>query len=275
MIIQEMYRLSNDVKIPKVGFGTWQIPNGADTYDAVAKALNAGYRHIDTAEGYRNEESVGKAIKDSGIPREEIFITTKLESHIKEFDQTLAAFYASIKALGVDYIDLFLIHAPWPWSNMGQDCSEGNVQAFKAMEKLYYEGRVRAIGVSNFSPSDLDNILTHCDTIPHVNQIGFFIGHTEEETVRYCQQKGILIEAYSPLAIGHLLKDETVGQMAKQYQVSPAQLAIRYCLEKQTLPLPKSVHEERIIENANLDFTIDAEDLAILDQLEGDPRRWD
>lgn len=275
MIIQEMYRLSNDVKIPKVGFGTWQIPNGADTYDAVAKALKAGYRHIDTAEGYRNEESVGKAIKDSGIPREEIFITTKLESHIKEFDQTLAAFDASIKALGVDYIDLFLIHAPWPWSNMGQDCSEGNVQAFKAMEKLYYEGRVRAIGVSNFSPSDLDNILTHCDTIPHVNQIGFFIGHTEEETVRYCQQKGILIEAYSPLAIGHLLKDETVIQMAKQYQVSPAQLAIRYCLEKQTLPLPKSVHEERIIENANLDFTIDAEDLAILDQLEGDPRRWD
>ncbi len=275
MIIQEMYRLSNDVKIPKVGFGTWQIPNGADTYDAVAKALKAGYRHIDTAEGYRNEESVGKAIKDSGIPREEIFITTKLESHIKEFDQTLAAFDASIKALGVDYIDLFLIHAPWPWSNMGQDCSEGNVQAFKAMEQLYYEGRVRAIGVSNFSPSDLDYILTHCDTIPHVNQIGFFIGHTEEETVRYCQQKGILIEAYSPLAIGHLLKDETVGQMAKQYQVSPAQLAIRYCLEKQTLPLPKSVHEERIIENANLDFTIDAEDLAILDQLEGDPRRWD
>jgi diketogulonate reductase-like aldo/keto reductase len=147
---------------------------------------------------------------------------------------------------------------------MGQDCSEGNVQAFKAMEKLYYEGRVRAIGVSNFSPSDLDNILTHCDTIPHVNQIGFFIGHTEEETVRYCQQKGILIEAYSPLAIGHLLKDETVVQMAKQYQVSPAQLAIRYCLEKQTLPLPKSVHEERIIENTNLDFTIDAEDLAII-----------
>lgn len=275
MIIQEMYRLSNDVKIPKVGFGTWQIPNGADAYDAVTKALKAGYRHIDTAQGYRNEESVGQAIKDSGIPREDIFITTKLESHIKDYDQTLQTFEASLKALGVEYIDLFLIHAPWPWSNIGQDCSEGNVQAYKAMEKLYYEGRVRAIGVSNFSPSDLDNILRHCDTIPHVNQIGFFIGHTEEQTVRYCQQKGILIEAYSPLAIGHLLKNETVIQMADTYNVSPAQLAIRYCLEKQTLPLPKSVHEERIIQNTQLDFTIEAKDLEILDQLEGDPRRWD
>lgn len=275
MIIQEMYRLSNDVKIPKVGFGTWQIPNGLEAYDAVTKALNAGYRHIDTAQGYRNEDSVGKAIKDSGIPREEIFITTKLESHIKDYDQTLQTFEASLKALGVDYIDLFLIHAPWPWSNIGQDCSEGNVQAFKAMEKLYYEGRVRAIGVSNFSPTEIDNILAHCDTIPHVNQIGFFIGHTEEDTVQYCQQKGILIEAYSPLAIGHLLKNETVIQMASTYHVSPAQLAIRYCLEKQTLPLPKSVHEERIIQNTQLDFSITPSDLSILDELEGDPRRWD
>lgn len=275
MIIQDTYRLHNRVHIPKVGFGTWQIPNGPKTFDSVTAALKAGYRHIDTAANYKNEQSVGEAIKAYGLKRDEVFITTKLESYIKSYDETLAAFEQSRHALGVDVIDLYLIHAPWPWSNIGQDCSEGNVAAYKAMETLYLEGKIRSIGVSNFSVNDLQNILDHCDIVPMVNQISFFIGHTQNDVVAFCEEHNILVEAYSPLAIGQLLTNETLIHMANRYQVSPAQIAIRYCLEKNTLPLPKSVTEARIIENTKLDFSIAPEDVAVLDKIKGDPRRWD
>ncbi|OHE36523.1 MAG: 2,5-diketo-D-gluconic acid reductase, partial [Tenericutes bacterium GWE2_38_8] len=228
-------------------------------------ALKHGYRHIDTAEGYQNEESVGRAIKDSGIPRKDIWITTKLESHIKTYEGALAAFEKSLKELNVDYIDLFIIHAPWPWSEIGKDCSEGNVLAYKAMEKVYKEGKVRAIGVSNFQPKEIQNILDHCEVLPQVNQIGFFIGNNQQETHEFCKARNILIEAYSPLAIGHALSNETIQKMALKYTVSPAQICIRYCIEKGTAPLPKSTHESRIIENTKVDFVINKEDMAILD----------
>ncbi|HPG43010.1 MAG TPA: aldo/keto reductase, partial [Acholeplasmataceae bacterium] len=240
--IQDVYVLKNGVKMPKVGFGTWQIPDGDICYNAVGMALKHGYRHIDTAAAYGNEASVGKAIKDSGLAREEVFVTSKLQSHIKTYQGALDAFDKTMKELDMDYLDLYLIHAPWPWNEIGKDCSSGNVEAFKAMEKLYREGKIRAIGVSNFSPSDLDNILKHCEIIPHVNQIAFFIGNNQEETHRYCNDKGILIEAYSPLAIGYALTNETIQNMAKTYGVTPAQLCIRYCIEKGTAPLPKSTH---------------------------------
>lgn len=274
MIIQDTYQLYNGVKIPKVGFGTWQIPNGEATYDSVTLALKAGYRHIDSAANYKNEPSVGQAIKDFGLSREDVFITTKLESFIKTYDETLVAFEQSRRALGVDYIDLYLIHAPWPWSDIGKDCSAGNVAAFKAMEQLYKEGKIKAIGVSNFNVADLENILTHCDMVPMVNQISFFVGHTQDDVVEFCNTHNILVEAYSPLAIGRLLTNETLVAMAANYNVSPAQVAIRYCLEKNTLPLPKSVNEARIFENATLDFSLSNEDLAVLDAIKGDPRRW-
>lgn len=272
MVIQETYRLHNGVLIPKVGFGTWQIPNGPKTFDSVTQALNAGYRHIDTAANYKNEQSVGEAIRASGL--DSIFITTKLESFIKSYDETLIAFEQSRQALGVEVIDLYIIHAPWPWSEIGKDCSAGNVQAFKAMEQLYKEGKVRAIGVSNFNVQDLQNILDNCEIVPMVNQISYFIGHTQDEIVAFCERHNILVEAYSPLAIGQLLTNDTLIQMANKYHVSPAQVAIRYCLEKNTLPLPKSVTEARIIENTKLDFTIDSVDLSVLDSIKGDPRRW-
>jgi len=179
-----------------------------------------------------------------------------------------------MKELDMDYLDLYLIHAPWPWNEIGKDCSEGNVQAYKAMEKLYRDGRIRAIGVSNFSPSDLDNILKHCEIIPHVNQIAFFIGNNQEETKTYCDAKGILVEAYSPLAIGYALSNDKIIDMAKSYQVTPAQLCIRYCIEKGTAPLPKSTHESRIIENTGLDFKMKEEDVLSLDAIKDDPRRW-
>ena len=151
---------------------------------------------------------------------------------------------------------------------------EGNVLAYKAMEKLYREGKIRSIGVSNFSPKDLDNILKHCEIIPHVNQIAFFIGNNQEETSRYCEEKGIQIEAYSPLAIGYALTDQTIKDMANKYQVTPAQLCIRYCIEKNTAPLPKSTHESRIIENTGIDFKMKEEDIQFLDTIKNDPRRW-
>jgi diketogulonate reductase-like aldo/keto reductase len=275
MIIQETYRLHNGVEIPKVGFGTWQIPNGPQTFDSVTAALQAGYRHIDTAANYKNESSVGEAIQAFGLPRGEVFLTTKLESFIKSYDETLTAFEQSRQALGVEVIDLYLIHAPWPWSEIGKDCREGNVAAYKAMETLYKQGKIRAIGVSNFNVKDLQNILDHCDIVPMVNQISYFIGHTQDEIVAFCNQHHILVEAYSPLAIGQLLTNDTLIQMATKYQVSPAQIAIRYCLEKHTLPLPKSVTEARIIENTRLDFKLESNDIAVLDKIKGDPRRWD
>lgn len=274
-VIDQYFTLSNGVKLPKIGLGTWQVKDGDDAYNSVLMALKSGYRHIDTAEGYQNEASVGRAIKDSGIKREDIFVTSKLESHIKTYEGAKKAFEKTLEALGFDYLDLFLIHAPWPWSEIGKDCRTGNVEAYKAMEELYKAGKIRAIGVSNFSPDDMQNIIDHCDIVPHVNQIGYFIGIDQKATIDYCRAHNIVVEAYSPLGIGYLLKNEEIIKMAEKYQVSPAQICIRYCIQKDTAPLPKSTHLERIMMNKEVDFEIKPEDMAHLDTIKGDPRRWD
>lgn len=272
--LSQHYTLSNGTKMPKIGFGTWQIKPGEQTYTAVTQALKHGYRHIDTAQGYQNERSVGEAIRDSKIPRSEIFVTSKLESHIKDYQGALEAFEKTMIELNLEYLDLFIIHAPWPWNEMGKDCKEGNIQAYKALEKVYRDGRVRAIGVSNFSPEDLQNIIDNTSIVPHVNQIGYFIGIDQKATIEFCQKHNIFVEAYSPLGIGYLLENETIQTIAKKYDVTPAQLCIRWCLEKNTAPLPKSVTESRIIENTHVDFTIKEEDMKVLDEIKGDPRRW-
>lgn len=274
-VLNDFYTLSNGIKIPKLGFGTWQVPDGDVAYHSVSLALKNGYRHIDTAAAYKNEASVGQAIRDSKIPREEIFVTSKLQSHIKSYDEALKAFDKTMEALDLEYLDLYLIHAPWPWNEIGKDCSVGNVEAYKAMEKVYKEGRVRAIGVSNFGPKELDNIINNCEIVPHANQIAFFIGHNQKETDDYCKEKNILIEAYSPLAIGHALSNEQIQKMAKKYKVTPAQICLRYCIQKETLPLPKSTHESRIIENTKLDFEISVKDMKELDKIDDDPRKWE
>ncbi len=273
--INQYFVLNNGVKMPKIGLGTWQVKDGDEAYHSVLMALENGYRHIDTAEGYQNEASVGRAIRDSKIKREEIFVTSKLESHIKTYEGAIEAFNKTLEALGFDYLDLFLIHAPWPWSEMGKDCKEGNVLAYKAMEDLYKQKKIRAIGISNFNKEDIDNILTHCEITPQVNQIAYFIGMDQKETIEHCRKHNITVEAYSPLGIGYLLTNETIIEMAKKYNVSPAQICIRYCLEKDTAPLPKSTHLDRIIMNKEVDFTIKPEDMAVLDTIKGDPRRWD
>jgi len=274
-VLNGFFVLSNGVKIPKLGFGTWQIKPGEDTYKAVSLALENGYRHIDTAQGYRNESSVGKAIRDSGLRREEVFITSKLESHIKTYEEAKQAFLKTLKNLGTDYLDLFIIHAPWPWDEIGKNCDEGNVLAYKAMEEFYMLGKIRAIGVSNFEINHLENIIKNCDIVPHVNQIGHFIGIDHKDLIQFCEENEIFIIAYSPLGIGYLLSNDVIGEIAKKYEVSPAQICIRYLLQKGMAPIPKSVHEDRIIQNSEVDFVIKEEDMEVLDNIKGDPRRWE
>ena len=260
------YVLYNGVKIPAVGFGTWQS-SPEDAYSSVIAAIKAGYRHIDTALVYENEEAVGKAIKDSGVKRSDIFITTKLPADKKGYDVAIECFNKSCKNLGVDYLDLYLIHAPWPWSNVGMDCKEGNIESWKAMIDLYNAGKIKAIGVSNFHPSDIKPLIEATNVKPMVNQIRFFLGNTQPSVTNYCQENDIIVEAYSPLATGKMLDNPTLNEIAKKYNVSPAKICLRYCLEKKTLPLPKSTHENRIIENIALDFELAKEDIIKLDAI--------
>lgn len=268
MIKDEYYVLANGVKIPKIGFGTWQSKDGQEAYDSVKYALKAGYRHIDTALVYGNEVSVGKAIKDSKIKREEIFICTKLPAEVKDYQQAKKCFEESLTNLDCGYIDLYLIHAPWPWSNVGQDCHLGNIEVWKAIIELYNEKKIRSIGVSNFHPEDIKYIVDATGFMPHVNQIRYFVGNTQERIVKYCNENNILVEAYSPLATGEILDKKELMDIAEKYNTTLPKLCIRYCIQKGTLPLPKSVHEERIIANIDVDFEINDEDMKYLDSLD-------
>jgi diketogulonate reductase-like aldo/keto reductase len=272
-IAAETYTLANGVAIPKIGFGTWQMPDGEETYQAVLFALQNGYKHVDTARAYGNEPSVGRAVRDSGIARDQIFVTTKLPAEVKDYDAALASFETTMGALGLDYVDLYLIHAPWPWDQKGADFRKENGDVWRALEEIYRGGRCRAIGVSNFSVDDLTTLAQTSTVTPMANQIRFFIGNTQEDVTRYCQEHNILVEAYSPLATGALLQNEDVATIARKYGTSVSQLSIRYTLQRGTLPLPKSTHTERILQNADVDFTIEEEDMRHLDGLRDTARR--
>lgn len=270
--LTDTYTLANGNRIHKIGFGTWQIPDGEPAYDSVAAALAAGYRHIDTARSYRNEPSVARAIRDSGIPREEIFLTTKLQAEAKSYESAHENFGTSMRALaegGIDYVDLYLMHAPWPWGERGADYSAGVAEAWRAMEEILADGRARAIGVSNFSVSDLEKLAATAKEAPQANQIRWFVGNTQDDVVAYGREHGILTEAYSPLATGALLDDPQLKDMAVRYGKTVAQVCIRYALQHDTLPLPKTTNPARIVENADVDFVISDNDMAYLDGLEG------
>ncbi|MCO6558009.1 MAG: aldo/keto reductase [Bifidobacterium sp.] len=261
-ILTDTYTLNNGVKIPKIGFGTWQIPDGEVAYDSVRMALDAGYRHIDTAYVYGNECSVGRAIRESGIDRDEIFVTSKLPAEVKKADEVLPHFEKTMENLGLDRLDLYLIHAPWPWAHAGMmRMDEENLAVWNEMEKIYHSGRVRAIGVSNFDNLDLKNILHRAEVTPAVNQIQYYVGATEPRNRTCAQSHGLLIEAYSPLATGGLLDSPKLKAMAEKYGVSTVQLAIRFCLQNGVLPLPKATHREHIEANAQVDFTISDADM--------------
>lgn len=260
------FTLANNIKIPAVGFGTWQISN-SDVVDACLIALNSGYRHIDTALAYNNEKGVSEAIKKSGLKREEIFITTKLPAQYKGYNECLKYFNESLKNLDTNYIDLYLIHAPWPWSDVGKDYTKENIETWKCMIDLYKQGKIKAIGVSNFQKKDIEALIDATGFIPHVNQIRYFIGNTQEEIYNYCQEKNILIEAYSPLATGNLLNDPIISKIAQKYNTLNANICLSYCYLKHTLPLPKSTHKERIVNNINFFVNISLDDIKILDQV--------
>jgi diketogulonate reductase-like aldo/keto reductase len=265
--LTDTFTIAGDVAIPKIGFGTWQIPDGSEAYDAVRSALDAGYRHIDTALAYGNEASVGRAVRDSGVDRAEIFITTKLPAEIKDAAGARSAFERSQQGLDLGVVDLYLIHAPWPWNAIGTDHRAGNIEVWKVFEELYAAGRTRSIGVSNFSVDDLESLTAATDVVPHANQIRWFVGNTQDDVTAWCQQRGVLVEGYSPLATGQLLEGGVLDAIAQRVGRTPAQVAIRYLLEKGVLPLPKSVTPKRIVENAAVDFTLDADAIAELDAI--------
>lgn len=259
--------LANGQTIPQVGFGTWLLKEGDECYRAVSDALRLGYRHIDTARAYHNEASVGRAIRDSGIPREEIYVTSKLPAEAKSYEAALAEFETTMAEIGLDHLDLYLVHAPWPWDEMGKDCREENKVVWRAMEEFLASGRVKAIGVSNFGPDDLASLLPTCTTVPAVDQIRWFVGLDPSDTVAACAGHGIVVEAYSPFAHGLIVNHPEIADIAGRYGVSAPQLCIRYLLQKGAVVLPKATTTAHIRQNGELDFRITNSDMAVLDAM--------
>ncbi|MFD5124753.1 aldo/keto reductase [Streptomyces sp. NPDC058385] len=263
-ILDESYVLSNGAEIPKLGLGTWFIDDDKAAA-AVRAAIEIGYRNIDTAQAYGNERGVGDGVRTAGVPREELFVSTKLAAEIKDHDAAAAAVDGSLKALGLEYIDLMLIHSPQPWNDFrGGDYAEGNRAAWRALEEAHQAGKIRAIGVSNFQQHDLENILQGATVVPHVNQLLVHAGNTPSELLDYCENKQILVEAYSPIAHGAILQNTEIQAMADKYGVSVPQLCIRYTLQLGTVSLPKTANPEHMRSNAQVDFEISSDDMDAL-----------
>ncbi|MDI9872943.1 aldo/keto reductase [Flectobacillus rivi] len=268
MIFNENYILSNGVEIPKLGLGTWEISD-ATAAQTVKKALEIGYRHIDSAQGYGNERGIGEGLRISDVKRSEVFVTTKLDAAIKSYKDAILSIDESLHNMQLDYIDLMLIHSPKPWQKFHEQEQyfEANAEVWRSFEEAYKMGKLRAIGVSNFKESDIDNILESCSIAPMVNQILAHISNTPLDLIRYTQEKGILVEAYSPIGHGELLKNKEIAVVANKYNVSIAQLSIRYCLQLGMLPLPKTDNPDRMKINTQIDFEIKKEDMDFLKRI--------
>lgn len=261
---QDTFTLANGVQIPCVGYGTWQTPKGGVTRECVRSAIHAGYRHIDTAFIYGNEDEVGEGIRDSGVRREEIFLTTKHWVTERGFEKTLAAVDTSLKLLGTDYIDLYLVH--WPCvAKISPDWKEINAETWRGFETACKAGKLRAVGVSNYQQKHIEALWESCEIKPMVNQLEFHPGYTQIDTVRWCQANGILVEAWSPLGSGAVLNNETLAAIAAKYGKSVAQLCVRFALQNDVLPLPKSTDAARMAANADVfDFEISDTDMAAI-----------
>ncbi|MFJ8142883.1 aldo/keto reductase [Streptomyces sp. NPDC096013] len=266
-ILNETYTLAGGVEIPKLGLGTWFIDDDRAA-DAVRAAVEIGYRNIDTAQAYGNEHGVGEGVRDAGVPRDELFVSTKLAAEIKDYDRALAAIDGSLRTLGLDSVDLMLIHSPQPWNDFrGGDYAEGNRAAWRALEEAHQAGKIRSIGVSNFQQHDLENLLAGATVVPHVNQLLVHAGNTPSELLAYCESKQILVEAYSPIAHGAILQNAEVQAMARKYGVTVPQLCIRYTLQLGTVSLPKTANPEHMRSNADVDFEISGDDMDVLRDL--------
>jgi diketogulonate reductase-like aldo/keto reductase len=262
MIFNETYTLSNGVAIPKLGLGTWFIKD-SDAAEAVRQAAAIGYRHIDTAQAYGNEAGVGSGVKSCGVPRKELFVVSKVAAELKTYDSAMESIDETLKKMGLDYLDMMIIHAPQPWNEWrGKNrYFEENKKTWRALEVAYKSGKLRAIGVSNFLEDDLESLLGDCEIKPMVNQILIHIGNTPLNLISFCQSQNIVVEAYSPIAHSKILKNEKLEKIAEKYGVSVARLCIKYVLQLGTVALPKTANPAHMAENAQLDFSISADDM--------------
>ncbi len=265
--LTDTFELYNGVKVPCVGYGTYLTPDGDVARNSVIEALNAGYRHIDTAFAYGNEKAVGEGIKASGVSREDIFVTTKHWVTMRGYEKATEAIDISLENLGLDYLDLYLIH--WPCvEKVSPDWKEINASTWKAFEDAYKAGKIRAIGVSNFQKKHYDALVEGCEIKPMVNQIEFHPGYTQPETVEYSKEAGMLVQAFSPLGCGAVLGNETLAEIAKRYNKRVAQICLRFVLQSGLNVLTKSVTPARIIENTQIfDFELTAEDMAVISSM--------
>ena len=258
--------LSNGVKIPQLGLGTWFIDD-ANAAEAVKAAAALGYRHFDTAQAYGNERGVGEGVRTCGVARKDLFVVSKVAAEHKTYEAAKASIDETLQKMGLDYLDMMIIHSPQPWDKVNQ-CEdryvEGNRAAWRALEEAYHAGKLRAIGVSNFQIGDLNSLLEACTVKPMVNQILLHISNTPLELVEFCQNNGIAVEAYSPIAHGEILHQPEIAAMAAKYGVSVPQLCIRYTLQLGAISLPKTANPDHMKTNADVDFTISAEDMETL-----------
>ncbi|KXG42529.1 aldo/keto reductase [Tepidibacillus decaturensis] len=268
-MFNETFKLSNGVEIPKLGLGTWLLDD-AQAAQAVRDAVSIGYRHIDTAQDYMNEASVGKGIRSCGVAREELFITTKVAAELKNYDAVTQSIDESLAKIGLEYIDLLIIHSPQPWKKFRGENRyfEENKEVWKAMEDAYKAGKVKAIGLSNFLEDDIENIIASCEIKPMVNQILAHVSNTPFELIEFCQKNDILVEAYSPIAHGAILDNAEIKAIADKYGVSVAQLCLRYDLQLGLVVIPKTANPDHMRNNAELDFVISDEDMETLKNVE-------
>ena len=268
MVLEEYYILSNGEHIPKLGLGTWFIDDDKAA-DAVREAVKTGYRMIDTAQAYGNERGVGEGVRTAGVPREQLFVASKVAAELKTYEEAAASIDETLKKMGLTYLDQMIIHSPQPWNEfrLEKRYYEENAEVWRALEDAYKAGKLKAIGVSNFLKDDLKNILVHCTIKPMVNQILLHIGNTDKELVVFCKEQGIRVEAYSPIAHGEALKNPAIVKMAETYGVSAAQLCIRYAIQFGTAALPKTANPVHMKSNADVNFDISDADMKTLEEM--------
>lgn len=265
-VFDETFTLNNGIKIPRFALGVWEIPDD-QVATAVQHALEIGYRHVDTAQAYGNERGVGEAIRNSDIPRDQLFVNSKVAAEHKDYDSAKDSIDTTLDKMGLDYLDMMIIHNPQPWKEVNQSDDrhfEGNLEAWRAMEDAVKAGKLKTIGVSSFEKADLDNLIQNSITKPAVNQVQVHIGETPLDIIKYSQDNDIAVEAFSPVAHGAAMNDDRIVKMAQKYQVSVPQLCIRYDWQLNTIVLPKSANPDHMRANAEIDFEISADDMQAL-----------